>query len=282
MLLAVVLGLIVQSVSQKNYSNKTSGGAFTFSAASALCVGLFFLIASGFSLEFNIGVSVYSLFFALAYAAGVVGHFLAIKTGPLSLTTLISSLSLLIPTLYCLTVLKEPVKLSLIIGLVLLLIALVMINLKHGGEEKKINVKWVIFVLIGFIGNGCCSLVQKMQVQEYGTQYMHEFMIVALLTVFLTIGTIACFTERKEIKNGLRGWKWFVLCGVFNALCNLFVMILSKPESGMNSSVMFPAISGGEMILTFIISRYVYKEKLTRTQNIGFLFGVLSIIALNL
>lgn len=282
MLATVILGLIVQSVSQKTFNMKTSGGVFTFGAAYSLFAALFFVATSGFKLQFTVGVLIYSIFFSLGYATSVVGLFLAIKTGPLSLTTLINSLSLLIPTLYCLIVLKEPIKVSLIIGLVLLLVALVMINLKKKGEEKKVNFKWVIFVLLAFFGNGSCALVQKMQVQEYGSDYMHEFMIMALLLVFLSLGTVAVFTERKLIKPGLRGAPWFMLCGIFNGICNLLVMILSKPDSGMNSSVMFPVISGGDMVLTFIISRFFYKEKLTRTQDIGFILGVLSIIALNL
>ena len=64
-----------------------------------------------------------------------------------------------------------------------------------------------------------------------------------------------------------------------NGLTNMLVMILSGL---MAVSVMFPLISAGGIIVTFIISKFVYKENLTRMQFMGFLVGILSIVFLNI
>jgi multidrug transporter EmrE-like cation transporter len=45
---------------------------------------------------------------------------------------------------------------------------------------------------------------------------------------------------------------------------------------------MFPLISAGGLIVTFIVSRFFYKEKLTRTQLVGFLLGLFAVIFLNI
>ena len=84
---------------------------------------------------------------------------LAIKVGSLSLTSLAISFSLLIPTVVGIVLYDEPLTAWFFIGLGLLLASLVLINTKGG--EIKITFKWIIFVLLAFIGNGSCSAVQN-------------------------------------------------------------------------------------------------------------------------
>ena len=64
-----------------------------------------------------------------------------------------------------------------------------------------------------------------------------------------------------------------------NGTVNMLVMVLS----GMIAvSIMFPMISAGGIIITYIVSKVFYKEKLTKTQFAGFLAGVASIVFLNI
>ena len=53
-------------------------------------------------------------------------------------------------------------------------------------------------------------------------------------------------------------------------------------SAGISKSLMFPLISAGGIVLTWIISLFFYKEKLTLKQNIGMVLGVISIVFLNL
>ena len=68
-------------------------------------------------------------------------------------------------------------------------------------------------------------------------------------------------------------------CGVANGATNLFVMIL---VSSMQASIVFPVISGGGIILTWIISKFLYREALTRNQNIALILGIASVVLMNL
>ena len=70
-----------------------------------------------------------------------------------------------------------------------------------------------------------------------------------------------------------------VLCGVANGVVNLLVMVASLT---IEKSVMFPLISAGGIVLTWIISVFLYKEKLSMKQNIGLVLGIVSIVFLNL
>ena len=50
----------------------------------------------------------------------------------------------------------------------------------------------------------------------------------------------------------------------------------------MNVSVMFPLISAGGIIVTYIVSQWVYKEELSLKQKIGTVLGILAVVVLNI
>ena len=88
------------------------------------------------------------------------------------------------------------------------------------------------------------------------------------------------FKERKEIVYYTKcGWHYGLICGIMNGMVNLFVMILAGL---MPVSLMFPLISSGGIIVTYVVSRFFYKESLTKAQFIGFIFGIGSVILLNI
>ena len=279
LLLTIVVFVSVQQVTKKAYNLKVSGGAMSYSAASCVAALVVFLIISGGKLTFSTEFLPYSLLFALSYSVTVVTGMLAILVGPLSLTCLVTSFSLIVPTLYGIFVLQEPVSTNLFIGLGLLAAALVLINLEEKGE-KKITLKWAIYVILAFVGNGMCSTVQKVQQIQLAGQYKSEFMIVALVISAVAMGIFALCTEKRQILPNLKTGFWlYVICGLANGGANFLVIFLS---SRMAASVMFPVISAGGIVLTFLISLFFYKEKLSKWQILGSALGLVSVIFLNL
>jgi drug/metabolite transporter (DMT)-like permease len=229
-------------------------------------------------MDFNPAFIPYSLGFAAAYATGTVFFILAISCGPLSISSLMTSYSLIIPTLYGLVFLRDPISIGLIPGIILLLISLFLINVKN--EKVNISLKWVIYITLAFIGNGMCTVVQKMEQIRFEGKYKNEFMIVALITVAIFMTIMALIKERKSFKTNA---KLAVLpaaaSGLLNGTVNLFVMILS---GSMPASLMFPLISAGGIILTFFVSTFLYKERLSPMQIIGVCVGVVSVVLLNI
>ena len=279
LLTIIVIFVSVQSVMKKAYNQKVTGGAMSFSAASCVAAAVVFLITSGGKLQFSTEFLPYSLLFALSYSVTVVTMMLAIMTGPLSLTCLITSFSLIIPTLYGILALNEPVSTNLFIGLGLLVVALVLINLEEKGA-KKITVKWVLYVVLAFVGNGMCSTVQKVQQLDQAGLYKSEFMIVALTISAVAMGIFALCTEKKALLPNLKAGFWtYTVNGLANGGANFLVIFLS---SRMAASVMFPVISAGGIVLTFLISLFFYKEKLSKWQILGSALGLVSVIFLNL
>lgn len=277
-LILIILAVSFQNIVQKPYTQKTEGkGVFTFTLMSSLAALLFFIITSK-GLKFDSGILLYSFFFALSYMTCSVSLVAAIGSGSLSLTTLINSYSLMLPTLYGLIFLKDAIKPGLIPGIILLAISLFLTNKK--GSDKKFSVKWLIYVSLAFVGNGMCTIVQKSQQLAFDGAYKNEFMIAALSMVVILLIPVVL---KKEGKNALSlikaGWKWALPCGLANGLANMLVMVLSGI---MAASLMFPLISAGGLIITYLVSKFFYKEYLTKLQTAGMLVGLASVILLNL
>ena len=135
-------------------------------------------------------------------------------------------------------------------------------------------------MFLAFVGNGCCSAIQKVQQLNFNGLYKNELMIVALGIVTLTLFIISLFTEREYFSISIKkGCTFFLISGLANGLVNYLVLVLS---SKMPASVMFPVISAGGIVATALVSIFVYKEKLSKYQIIGLILGTISIIALNL
>jgi len=279
LLLLITLGTVFQSLARKEYNTKTGNCAFTFSAASVLFALLFFLFCIKGKFSITMESFWYAVGFAVAYMVTCVSLHYAIQTGPLSLTTLFSSYSLLIPTLYGLLKCNEKVSFVLLIGIVLLMVSIFFVNIEEEGE-KRITVKWVFYALLTFLGNGSCSVLQKMQQSASGGLYGNEFMVVALTVSLIGMSVFALIVEGENIRENLKkGIVEYAVCGLSNAVANFLVLFL---VTRLPASVMFPVISAGGIVITTLLSIFRYHEKLSVFQHIGILLGAGSVIFLNL
>lgn len=271
----------MQNILTKQYNRKSSTiicSAFTFNLVWSITVLLFFILISGGTYVFNSRTLFLASLFAICYAVATIFNVLAIRYGPLSLSSLIVSYSLIIPSLFGIIFLHEPFKAAILLGTVLLLISLLLINLKKG--DTAVTLKWSIYAFFAFLGNGFCSSVQKLHQIEYPGMYRHEFMIAAMIIVTI-INFIALLIVRKDnISNSFHlSIKYSVPAGVFNSVVNLLMMMLAVK---LPASFMFPVISAGGIVMTLIASIALYKERLSKRQLIGFVMGMASIIVLNI
>ena len=274
------LAVTCQNVFKKKFNKSCDGSAFFFTGMIALCAMLFF-VAINRDFYYTPILLIPSAAFAISYALATIGAVLAIGCGSLAKSSLIISFSLLIPSFYGILFLKEPITPSLWIGTLLLITSFVMISYDKEEFQKKGTWKWYVFVLLAFLGNGLCSTVQKAK-QEYTPLGDNLFMIVALgmVAVIMLLISLLIKSDRSKIKETVRHGVWPALvCGVANGLTNLLVIYLNPK---IPASTLFPVISGGNVILSFLYSVFVIREKFSPRQIIGFLVGVVSIVLLNL
>ena len=277
-LIAIIFGSAIQQVFKKAYNNRGGNSIYIFCGLTVLAAAIFFAASADYPLNFTWDFVPFSVGFAAGYLCATIFTMYAIKEGSLSLTSLALSFSLLIPTVFGLIFFDEPLTVWFFIGLGLLILSIVFINTKGG--EIKITFKWFIFVFLAFVGNGACSAVQNSYAKLHNTG-SSEFMIVALSIVFVSLMVLSLLKERENIIPTAKNfWYLAILCGVANGATNLFVILLSG--SDMPASIMYPLISAGCIVLTSLVSIFIYREKLSVLQYIGMVLGIGAIVFLNI
>jgi multidrug transporter EmrE-like cation transporter len=287
-MIVCVITCTIQSPFKKIYQGKSNQGTFLFTSMIQLVAACFFagacLVGGGFSYEW--GALPYSLLFAFATSTCCITSVLSLRYGPLALTALFSSYSLMLPTLYGFIRFKNPVFVSQLIGIAFLLVSLYLTNMgkkdtSADAKKQKGNFKkWLPLVIIMSVTNGMCAITQTEQQHQFNGAYKNEFMMIALLVSFAVLVCVGILKERNSVKTVLKlGAIPAVLTGASNGATNLLVMICTATIA---ASVFFPVISGGGMVLSYIISVTLFKEKFTVKQKIGILLGVISLVFLNL
>lgn len=269
-----------QNILKKQYNNKVKQGVFCFNAISGFFALLFFAIpafVNGF--EFHAGLLSYAVVFGISFVSTLVSIYLAILWGGFGISSLVYSYSTVIPTLYALLFLNEQMTTLLGIGFVALVISLFLTNTDRSVAEGA-SMKWIVALIIAFISNGMCAVTQNVQQIAFDGAYKNEFMVIALVIVEIVLWVLVLWKDRPFIKESLqKGMIPAATCGVCNGATNLLVMVLLGM---MASSILFPAISAGGIIISFVFSVLVYKESFSVRQGIGVVFGIVALVLLNL
>ena len=269
-----------QNIFKKQYNSKVKNGVFCFNAISSFFALLFFAVPAlvkGF--EFQIGLIGYSLAYAISYVVTLVCIYLAILWGGFGMTSLIYSYSTVIPTLYAILFLDEKMNLLIGVGFLALVISLFLTNTDRSVADK-VTVKWVVVLLLAFLSNGMCAVTQNLQQIAFGGAYKNEFMVLALVIVEIVFWVLVLWKDKSFLKESFqKGLLPAAACGICNGATNLLVMFLLGM---MASSILFPAISAGGIIISFVFSVLVYREPFGVRQGIGVTFGIVAMVLLNL
>ena len=278
LVLIITLCSTVNNVARKAYNQSCPDkGSYTFTTLIAVTAALFFVLSSGGSLSFSMGLLPWSAAFGISYGLAIFFSVLAVSCGSLALTSLIISYSLILPTLFGLIFYQEPVSMMFLIGMLLLMLSLLLIN---GSSSKLvITLRWCICVLISFLANGTCSIIQAAQQRHFNGAFKNEFMILALAIVSVVLIAFTLVKEKQDISSCLKsGLLYGGICGITNGIVNLLSMVL---VTRMNVSIVFPIISAGCIVAVSAVSVLYYKEQLSRKQLTGLALGVGAIVFLS-
>lgn len=279
----LLLGLAAISSSATNVIggiyNRKKSSPFTYSLFVAIAVLLFFLVTSGFKLEFTVSTFVWAIFFSICYCTTNIMLQISIRLGGVSLTSLVVSYSLVVPTFFSLIAYGEKPLWTFYLGLALLFVSLFFIGYPSKKEKTKISFLWVISVFVTLLTNGGCSLFQSHYQRLSGGKYGNEFMIMSMIMVIIFLLGIVFF-EKKEKYVEQKGRAFLGLCaGGFNGLLNYLIIVL---VGIMSSSLVFPIFSGISLITTAIAGYVFFKEKLNKQAYLAIIVGVVALVFLNL
>lgn len=205
----------------------------------------------------------------------------AIQIGPMAYTSVIVSLSTIIPAISGAIIWHEQIKPLQIIGVLLLLICF-LLSVQPNAEDKQSSIRWLIYSLAAFLCTGAVGVLQKWhQLSEYRSE-LSSFLVISFF-VYTVIALLILLIKRKRgvrINACIMTWKNFLLvltvgigCAVNNKL-NLYL------SGVIDSMIFFPLVNGGNIILTTVLSFVLFHEKLSKRQCVGILVGTIAVVLL--
>ena len=270
-----ITSIVLQNCIFNNVCKKdlqTGAHVYRFNTLSyAICILLFCIIAisRGFSL-FTIFLGV---LFGVVTALSNYYKMQSLSCGPMHITLLITTSSMIIPTMSGVFFGESFSVYKLILVFVLIFFIYLSLEKKNSTE---INKKWLIFCALAFVLQGSIGVLQKIHQSSEHKDEIGGFLFVA----FICSIVYSHFRAKKGFKALNFNRKLFVfapICG----LCTFLMNFLNLRLSGLlPSQIFFPVVNGSAIILSSVMSVIIFKEKLTKRQIMGLCGGILSLISI--
>ena len=271
---------LVEGVLIKKYNGKHDKGGFIFTAMVSLFSMLFFVITDKGGFDFRPEMLPYGIISGIFYCSASLLTFVALGCGPFTLSMLILSYSGILPISYGIFFLKDKVTVPMVIGIILILVSLYLNRAEKKDEDKKASLKWLICIGISFIGSGMVNVIQKMQQLRFENSVNNEYMIVTLGFSAAVLFIVGFIKDHKDVLYILRyGGLYSSLAGISNGATNFITIAVNML---LPISVVSPIRAGTKVVLSFIVSLIIFKEKFVKRQIAGVIVGAIAIILLNI
>lgn len=212
-------------------------------------------------------------------------YLLALETGPLSYTSVITYLSTIIPAMSGVLFWNETLSKGKIIGMILIILCMLLsVETKESSSIK--DKKWYLYCGLSFIAVGLIGVLQKIHQMSVYKDELDAFLIVAFFLASVLSLVMFLFSKRKGDEENLLKSSGLlsalpilllVAASIFMALNNKFNLFLSGV---MESAVFFPIVNGGGIVLALLSSIIIFKERITKKQWLGIALGTAAIIIL--
>lgn len=159
------------------------------------------------------------------------------------------------------------------VGITLSLLSILIVNLSPQSLEKfDIKPTIILLFIFGGLAEFSTKIYQKYALNEYKDVFLFAvFFIAFLLSIFYTIKDKGEVTK-KDILTGFA-------VGIPNLFSSYF-LIMSLAT--LKTSVAFPIYSAGSIVLINIGGFLIFKEKITRKNQVAILLTVIALILINI
>ncbi len=302
-LLLACLFFSAQYVFQKCFQRNTKGG-FSVSMWNQFVMYGFMVLYLGITTWGRLDFGLTSLLYAVLYgAAGLTSSaagLFAMRYGKVSVVTTFSLLGgMVVPFVYGLLFLREPVTMWKLLGILVLIASLFPALLGQSaaeGEQGRHRGRFLTFGLLVFFGNGLTGVFSKAhQISPDAVDtdsFVFQCAVVCLTAAAVILSGQTLILRKKgergavrqvfyEIgKQPMKGKLFGLLIGLMAcyALCNGLGNIFSlRCALTMDSSIQFPLISSTVILMTTVLGRVFYKEKIARANQLSLLLTLAGI-----
>ena len=210
-------------------------------------------------------------------------YILAFSCGKTTITSVINSFSMLIPTFISMWAFSERFGIINALGTVAVMISFCL-NVSKDKEKElvKKRSKWIIYLFLSFVFCGFHSVVQKFYTKLTPVLETTSFVAIAYITAALVAGAIyLAIKTKKQTSVGFN--KKTVASGVAaGVILSIFQVVSTYGASVMDGSILYPVYNCSSSLLLTAIGVSFFKEKLSKPQFFGVLLGITSVVMLSI
>lgn len=279
--LLIILASVTQSASAKLF-NRGSAHSAVFNAIKSCTALLSFALIAAFGFTPHLPTLALGALYGICMCISMYFGYQALRCGPMALTSMLVSFSLVIPLIWGITAGNETLKTIQYPALALLFLSIILTNADKLGAAKQGESNyglWILFVGITFACNGICSILQKKHQTLYPEAYSIEFMLFAMLPCAIVFVISALKSISLKEWPTIKGKRYGVLAGLSNGIAGFFTLVLAGLE---NASVLFPIISAGTILAALICGRILFREKLKVNHYFALAAGMIAVVLLKL
>lgn len=284
-LLALSIVLAVSKSSLYNaYAKRTPSGLFSTFSFNATCYLVAGVIALGVLLFNFTGLSLPTLICAFFYALIVFSlqtvSIVAMKVGAMSTTAICVMYGLIIPSLAGPIFWKEEFTLLQGIGITVMLVSLWLLHDKASGNEGSKAKKWIALAAVAFVLSGMAGVMEKIHQSTEGREEKAMFVFVACIFMFLFSLSGTFFTRGERTHLDKRSL--ITLSPLVGLVIGIYSITNLTLAGGIDAMIYYPVSSGGAMLLTVLVSCFVFGESFNKKKIIGTALGIIGIVCLSL
>lgn len=276
------------SIFVKQYQKKTSyieNADNVFNLLLCIIAAVFYAVTGAITDGIRLSAEVipYSALYGISYVLGAVGYLGAVCRGSLLISVVLSQMGTLVPIIFSIIAYGDEPTAAMITGMALLFVALFMFYALRENTAKTKRSFW-IYAFLAFAGNGGAALAIKMQQHQSPDEHRSALLFygIAIAAVIFFVITLVrapkAHGEGASCANPLVfASLWAVLYGVFNAIVNY---INAYVISRLPTVAFYMCTMGFGILLSFVIARFIYREKLLAAQYVGCLIATVGLILL--
>jgi|TARA_B100001059_G_C17836109_1_gene588253 drug/metabolite transporter (DMT)-like permease len=246
--------------------------AITFNYLSAGLLSIAFG-SSGYSLESTLYTDWFIPTVFLGIFFIVMFNIMALTTQKLGVTigSLASKMSLIIPVIFALLFQGDSWTALKTIGIVIALLSVYLTVKKNEEKNGPIYLAILLFVGAGLLD----TVLSHIQFKYLDSQALKDYFTTTVFLVAFCVGFLMLIIKKQKFK--IRNIVFGLSLGIPNYLSILFVL---KSLNKMDSSLVFPILNIGVVVLSALVGWGYYKEQLSKLNWLGVILAIVSICIL--
>lgn len=247
-------------------NGKSFQSILLFCSLFSLTGAIVFLSLNGFRLSFSWYTLMYAAIAGVIQIVLQVAGIKALALGRVEIYTLFNVAgSMSVAYIFGITYFREEIKITHIIGVLLVLIALIVpIIFNRKSTQKPPIIFWILCLMV-FLSNGFFGSVNKIHIVSGEGLPVREYMFYMYMCIFiLTTTSFVAMAIFKKGSTKVLFNPWAILFAFIYGLVNSVGMFLQYSYADrIPASILFPLSNGGALLFGLIIGCIAYKKKPT-------------------